>query len=146
MRPVQATDTPVEISTGRIAGPTLNPQASSLIVSSFKLSSLYPEQNLADVYRSTESRGQPEYDEYDAGDDDDRLPGGRSRPAPPKVTHTEANASTSRTPARAAAPKEVKQPVVQDLFDFGDDDNTMPVMTGAFTALPAKQDDGEQMS
>lgn len=100
---------------------------------------------LPDVYRTTESRGQPEYDEYDAGDDDDRLSTGRSQPPPPKINQHKATSSISRPSSRPApAPKEAKQPVVQDLFDFGDDDNNaLPVMSNARAAQPAQEDDGE---
>jgi len=70
-----------------------------------------------DVYRSHDNRAEPEYDEYDAGDDDDRSNKMSSSKVPNRPKPNSSSAAT-----RPSEPlKANKPPVVQDLFDFGDE-------------------------
>jgi hypothetical protein len=71
----------------------------------------------SDVYRSNDSRAEPEYDEYDAGDDDDRS----NKISSSKVPSRSKPSSSSAVTRPTEQPKANKPPVVQDLFDFGDE-------------------------
>jgi epsin len=74
---------------------------------------------LPDVYRSNDGRAEAEYDEYDAGDDDDRT---KRVSSASKSTSRPQPSSSSAVARPSEPPKKTKAPVVQDLFDFGDDE------------------------
>jgi hypothetical protein len=87
-----------------------------------------------DVYRSNDNHKQPDYDEYDAGDDDDRVSTAVGQ-TPSIKTHASARPKSTATPSPqpTASSKKPKLPVVQDLFSFDEEPNqartavTLPV-------------------
>lgn len=107
---------------------------------------------ITDIYRPSRTPQPAEFDEYDAGEDDDRSAAARNKTR--SRTSAPPSSRSSRTPQNAPpapAPKDKKPtPVVQDLFDFGDDDFSAPVSapTPPVAAAPEPKkdifgDDGE---
>lgn len=76
-----------------------------------------PDYDSGDVYRSNDSRAEPEYDEYDAGDDDDRS----NKMSSSKLPSRSKPSSSAAVARPSDQPQANKPTVVQDLFDFGDE-------------------------
>jgi len=98
-----------------------------------------------DVYRSNGNRAEPEYDEYDAGDDDDRS----NKMASSKLPSRPMSSSSAAVARPSEQPKASKPPVVQDLFDFGDEAEQIQTPTAlprptAPGPMPSTLDDGKK--